>query len=108
MTQALLIMGPQTSSHSDCGYRPDGYFELQTVKLKDLGCFGYFSRPFIATENGVSMQRIAQKDSQYMERKKETEGREEKGDLVASFETLDVVEPEINFTLSLLNCYANH
>lgn len=54
------------------------------------------------------MQRIAQEDSQYMERKKETEGREEKGDLVASFETLDVAEPEINFTLSLLNCYANH
>lgn len=47
----------------------------------------------------------------WKDRERETESREEEGDLEASFETLDIAEPEINFTLRLLrllNYYANH
>lgn len=73
------------------------------MRLNVLGCFGHFSHSFIATENGVSMQGVAQKDSQYMERKRERGGGKEEWDAAASSETLDTAEPAINRTLRLLN-----
>lgn len=104
LTQAWLIKVPS---------RPNRYLR-KTLNHKLWGwkvwaASGYYSYPFVTTGNEVSVQRIAQKDSQCVERKREREIKGKGGE-----RSDDIIwEPGYSwarnyFTLWFLNYYPNY